>query len=202
MGILQGKVALVTGGRRGIGRGICLALAAEGADVAVNDVEGAEQAEAVAQEVRDSGGCAMVAMADVAEPDQVQAMVDRVVAELGGLDILVNNAGVESIVPFLEITPEEWERVTNINLRGEFLCAQAAVRQMIAGGNGGSIVNIGSVQAGMVLPGRAHYAPSKRGVEALTANLAVELAEHNIRVNCINPGSDRHGHDELGDEGP
>ncbi len=188
MGILQGKVALVTGGRRGIGRGICLALAAEGADVAVNDVEGAEQAEAVAQEVRDSGGRAMVAMADVAEPDQVQAMVDRVVAELGGLDILVNNAGVESIVPFLEITPEEWERVTNINLRGEFLCAQAAVRQMIAGGKGGAIVNIGSVQAGMVLPGRAHYAPSKRGVEALTANLAVELAEHNIRVNCINPG--------------
>ncbi len=188
MGILEGKVALVTGGRRGIGRGICLAMAAEGADVAVNDVEGAEQAEAVAQEVRDSGGRAVVAMADVAQPDQVQAMVDRVVAELGGLDILVNNAGVESIVPFLEITPEEWERVTNINLRGEFLCAQAAVRQMIDSGNGGAIVNIGSVQAGMVLPGRAHYAPSKRAVEALTANLAVELAEHNIRVNCINPG--------------
>lgn len=188
MGILQGKVALVTGGRRGIGRGICLAMAAEGADVAVNDVEGAEQAEAVAQEVRDSGVRAVVAMADVAQPDQVQEMVDRVVAELGGLDILVNNAGVESIVPFLEITPEEWERVTNINLRGEFLCAQAAVRHMINIGNGGAIVNIGSVQAGMVLPGRAHYAPSKRAVEALTANLAVELAEHNIRVNCINPG--------------
>lgn len=188
MGILQGKVALVTGARRGIGRGICLAMAAEGADVAVNDVEGGEQAEAVAQEVRELGGRAMVAMADVAEPEQVQVMVENVAEELGGLDILVNNAGVESIVPFLEITPEEWERVTNINLRGEFLCAQAAVRQMIAGGNGGAIVNIGSVQAGMVLPGRAHYAPSKRGVEALTANLAVELAEHNIRVNCINPG--------------
>ena len=107
---------------------------------------------------------------------------------MGGLDILINNAGVESIVPFLEITLEEWERVTNINLRGEFFCAQAAVRHMIASGKGGAIVNIGSVQAGMVLPGRAHYAPSKRGVEALTANLAVELAEHNIRVNCINPG--------------
>ena len=188
MGILSGKVALVTGGRRGIGRGVCLVLAAEGADVAVNDVEGADQAEAVAQEVRDLGRRAVVVMADVAQPDQVQAMVDRVVSELGGLDILVNNAGVESIVPFLEITPEEWERVTNINLRGEFLCAQAAVRHMIDSGNGGAIVNIGSVQAGMVLPGRAHYAPSKRAVEALTANLAVELAEHNIRVNCINPG--------------
>lgn len=188
MGILSGKVALVTGGRRGIGRGVCLALAAEGADVAVNDVEGAEQAEAVAQEVRELGGRAAVVMADVAQPAQVQTMVDGVVEELGGLDILVNNAGVESIIPFLEITPEEWERVTNINLRGEFLCAQAAVRQMISSGKGGAIVNIGSVQAGMVLPGRAHYAPSKRGVEALTANLAVELAEHNIRVNCINPG--------------
>ena len=188
MGILSGKVALVTGGRRGIGRGVSLALAAEGADVAVNDVEGAEQAEAVAQDVRDLGRRAVVVMADVAQPDQVQGMVDGVVSELGGLDILVNNAGVESIVPFLEITPEEWERVTNINLRGEFLCAQAAVRHMISSGNGGAIVNIGSVQAGMVLPGRAHYAPSKRGVEALTANLAVELAEHNIRVNCINPG--------------
>ena len=188
MGILSGKVALVTGGRRGIGRGVCLALAAEGADVAVNDVEGADQAEAVAQEVRDLGRRAVVVMADVAQPNQVQAMVDSVVSELGGLDILVNNAGVESIVPFLEITPEEWERVTNINLRGEFLCAQAAVRHMIDSGNGGAIVNIGSVQTGMVLPGRAHYAPSKRAVEALTANLAVELAEHNIRVNCINPG--------------
>ncbi|MCY3710272.1 MAG: glucose 1-dehydrogenase [Caldilineaceae bacterium] len=188
MGILNGKAALVTGGRRGIGRGVCLALAAEGADVAVNDVEGAEQAEAVAQEVRELGRRAVVIMADVAQPDQVQAMVNGAVEELSGLDILVNNAGVESIVPFLEITPEEWERVTNINLRGEFLCAQAAVRHMISSGNGGAIVNIGSVQAGMVLPGRAHYAPSKRGVEALTANLAVELAEHNIRVNCINPG--------------
>ncbi len=188
MGILSEKAALVTGGRRGIGRAVCLALAAEGADVAVNDVEGAEQAEAVAREVRELGRRAVVVMADVAQPDQVQAMVDGVVEELGGLDILVNNAGVESIVPFLEITPEEWERVTNINLRGEFLCAQAAVRHMISSGKGGAIVNIGSVQAGMVLPGRAHYAPSKRGVEALTANLAVELAEHNIRVNCINPG--------------
>ena len=188
MGILSGKVALVTGGRRGIGRGVCLALAAEGADVAVNDVEGADQAEAVAQEVRGLGRRAVVVMADVAQPDQVQGMVDGVVSELGGLDILVNNAGVESIVPFLEITPEEWERVTNINLRGEFLCAQAAVRHMVDSGKGGAIVNIGSVQAGMVLPGRAHYAPSKRAVEALTANLAVELAEHNIRVNCINPG--------------
>lgn len=188
MGNLSSKVALVTGARRGIGRGIALELAREGADVAINDVEGQDQAEAVAEEVRALGRRAMVVMADVAQPDQVQAMVEKVVQELGGLDILVNNAGVESIIPLLEITPEEWERVTHINLKGEFLCAQAAARRMIEAGKGGAIVNLGSVQAGLVLPGRTHYAPSKRAVEALTANLAVELAPHNIRVNCINPG--------------
>lgn len=188
MGILSGKVALVTGARRGIGRGISLELAREGADVAINDVEGQAQAEAVAEEIRALGRRATVVMADVAQPDQVQAMIEQVVQALGGLDILVNNAGVESIIPLLEITPEEWERVTHINLKGEFLCAQAAARQMIAAGKGGAMINLGSVQAGLVLPGRTHYAPSKRAVEALTANLAVELAPHNIRVNCINPG--------------
>ncbi|MEZ4726229.1 MAG: 3-oxoacyl-ACP reductase family protein [Caldilineaceae bacterium] len=188
MGILSGKVALVTGARRGIGRGISLELAREGADVAINDVEGQAQAEAVAEEIRALGRRAIVVMADVAQPDQVQAMIEQVVQALGGLDILVNNAGVESIIPLLEITPEEWERVTHINLKGEFLCAQAAARQMIAAGKGGAMINLGSVQAGLVLPGRTHYAPSKRAVEALTANLAVELAPHNIRVNCINPG--------------
>lgn len=188
MGTLSGKIALVTGARRGIGRGISLELAREGADVAINDVTDPAQAESVAEEVRSLGRRALVVMADVSQPDQVTAMVGRVVAELGGLDILVNNAGVESIIPLLEITPEEWERVTHINLKGEFLCAQAAARHMVAAGKGGAIVNIGSVQAGLVLPGRTHYAPSKRGVEALTANLSVELAPYNIRVNCINPG--------------
>jgi glucose 1-dehydrogenase/3-oxoacyl-[acyl-carrier protein] reductase len=188
MGNLDGKVALVTGARRGIGRGISLELAHEGADVAVNDVEDQPQAEDVAAEIRALGRRAIVVMGDVSRPEQVEAMVARVVDELGGLDVLVNNAGVESIIPLLEITPDEWERVTHINLKGEFLCAQAAARQMIAAGKGGAIINIGSVQAGMVLPGRTHYAPSKRAVEALTANLAVELAPHQIRVNCINPG--------------
>ncbi|HMN29998.1 MAG TPA: 3-oxoacyl-ACP reductase family protein [Caldilineaceae bacterium] len=188
MGSLDGKIALVTGARRGIGRGISLELAREGADIAINDVTDEQQAETVAEEVRKLGRRALVVMADVAQPEQVQTMVARVVRELGGLDILVNNAGVESILPLLEITPEEWERVTHITLKGEFLCAQAAARHMVAAGKGGAIVNIGSVQAGLGLPGRTHYAPSKRGVEALTANLAVELAPHHIRVNCLNPG--------------
>ena len=163
-------------------------LARAGADVAINDVVDEAAAEAVAAEIRQLGQRALVVMADVTQPTQVEEMVARVVQEFGGLDILVNNAGVESIIPLLEITPEEWERVTNVNLKGEFLCAQATARQMIDAGKGGAIVNLGSVQAGMVLPGRTHYAPSKRAIEALSANLAAELAPYNIRVNCINPG--------------
>jgi glucose 1-dehydrogenase/3-oxoacyl-[acyl-carrier protein] reductase len=124
----------------------------------------------------------------VSDAAQVEAMIDRVVESLGALDILVNNAGVESIIPLVDITEDEWTRVTNTNLKGEFLCLQAAARAMIRAARGGAIVNIGSVQAGMVLPGRCHYAPSKRAIEALTANAAAELAEHQIRVNCIHPG--------------
>ncbi len=187
-GKLEGKVALVTGARRGIGRGIALEMARAGADVAVNDVAGPEEVEAVVGEIRALGRRAIGILADVRDRAAVEAMVERVVRELGHLDILVNNAGVESIIPLLEISEEEWERVTHTNLKGAVLCLQAAARAMIAAGRGGAIINIGSVQAGMVLPGRCHYAPSKRAIEALTANAAVELAPHNIRVNCINPG--------------
>src|SRR5579875_689781 len=188
-GRLDGKIALVTGARRGIGRGIALELAKEGADVAVNDLVGDDgQLDAVVGEIRALGRRALGVVADVRQAAAVAAMVERVERELGPLDILVNNAGVESIIPFLEISEAEWERVTHTNLKGEWLCAQAVARQMVARGRDGAIINIGSVQAGMVLPGRTHYAPSKRAIEALTANLAVELAPHGIRVNCIHPG--------------
>ncbi len=185
---LDGSVALVTGARRGIGRAIALELARDGADVAINDVEGEEEAERVAAEVRALGRRSIVVLADVSEPAQVEAMIERVVRELGGIHILVNNAGIEPITPFLEISADEWEQVTQTNLKGEFLCAQSAARRMIEAKTGGAILNIGSVQAGMAMPGRSHYAPAKRAVEALTANLALELAPHGIRVNCINPG--------------
>jgi glucose 1-dehydrogenase/3-oxoacyl-[acyl-carrier protein] reductase len=187
-GKLQGKAALVTGSRRGIGRGIALEFAREGANVAINGVGSQDTAEAVAAEARDLGVKAVVAMGDVSKSADVQRIVDTTVEAFGGIDVLVNNAGVESIVPFLELTEDEWERVTSINLKGEWLCAQAAARRMVEGRRGGVIINVGSVQAGMVLPGRTHYAPTKRGLEALTANMAAELAEHRIRVNCIHPG--------------
>jgi glucose 1-dehydrogenase/3-oxoacyl-[acyl-carrier protein] reductase len=115
-------------------------------------------------------------------------MVETAWSDLGPLDILVTNAGIETIVPLVELTDEQWEQVTQTNLKGSWLCAQVFARRLIAARRGGAIVTIGSIQAGLALPGRTHYAPTKRGVEALTRNLAAELAEYGIRVNCIHPG--------------
>lgn len=178
----------MTGAGRGIGRATALELAARGAHVAVNDVANPDSAEEVARLVRERGVQSVVLMGDVSRAADVQRVIDTAVEVFGRLEILVNNAGVESIVPLLELTEAEWERVTRTNLKGEWLCAQATARQMVRQGGGGAIVNIGSVQAGMALPGRTHYAPAKRGIEALTANVALELAPHGIRVNCVHPG--------------
>lgn len=185
---LEGKRALVTGASRGIGRAIALALASEGADVAVNYVSRPEQAGEVSREIQRRGRRTVVIEADVARRADVEAMIERTWSELGPLDILVNNAGIETIVPLSELTDEQWDRVTDVNLRGSWLCAQVFARRLIAEDRPGSIVNIGSIQAGLALPGRTHYAPTKRGVEALTCNLAAELAEHGVRVNCVHPG--------------
>jgi NAD(P)-dependent dehydrogenase (short-subunit alcohol dehydrogenase family) len=187
-GKLQDKVVLVTGASRGIGRAIALACAGAGAHVAVNYATRPQQAEAVADEIRRLDRRALVAEADVASGAQVRSMVERVERELGTIDVLVNNAGIETIVPLLELTEEQWQRVTDVNLKGEWLCAQTVARSLVARGQPGAIVNIGSVQASVALPGRTHYAPTKRGIEALTRNLATELAPHGIRVNCVHPG--------------
>jgi len=156
--------------------------------VAINDVASPESAQQVACQVRERGVQSVVLMGDVSQAGDVRRLIDGAVEAFGRLDVLVNNAGVESIVPLLDLTEAEWERVTRVNLKGEWLCAQAAARQMVAQGHGGAIVNIGSVQAGLALPGRTHYAPTKRGIEALTANLALELAPYKVRVNCVHPG--------------
>lgn len=188
VGKLQDKVVLVTGASRGIGRAIALACAQQGADVAVNYATRPGKAEEVTAEIRQHGVRAVSVGADVASSEQVRAMIAKTENELGPIDVLVNNAGIETIVPLLDLTEEQWQRVTDVNLKGEWLCAQAVARSLIGRGAAGSIVNIGSVQAGVALPGRTHYAPTKRGIEALTRNLAVELAPHRIRVNCVHPG--------------
>ena len=185
---LKGKVALVTGAARGIGRGIAEVFAAEGAHVAVNDVDNMALAEDVAKTLRTNGTKAMVVQADVAKRDAVEPMIDRVWNELGPIDILVNNAGIETIVPFLELTDDQWTRLVDVNLRGAWLCSQIFCRRATAAGRPGSIVNIGSIQAAKVLPGRTHYAPTKLGLEALTRNMSAEMTPQGIRVNCIHPG--------------
>jgi len=185
---LAGKRALVTGAARGIGRGIAEVFAAEGADVAINDVADMPQAEEVARSLRANGVKAIAVQADVAKRTDVEPMIDRVWRELGPIDILVNNAGIETIVPFLELTDEQWTRLVDVNLRGAWLCSQVFCRRALAEARQGAIVNIGSIQAAKVLPGRTHYAPSKLAIEALTRNMSAEMTPQGIRVNCIHPG--------------
>jgi glucose 1-dehydrogenase/3-oxoacyl-[acyl-carrier protein] reductase len=163
-------------------------LAEEGADVAVNYIASQRQAEEVADLVRSKGRRAIVVRGDVASRADVEAMIDKTWAELGKLDLLVNNAGIETIVPFLDLTDEQWTRLTDVNLRGEWLCSQVFCRRLVAKSMPGVIVNIGSVQAGKVLPGRTHYAPTKLGLEALTRNMSAEMTPLGIRVNCVHPG--------------
>jgi glucose 1-dehydrogenase/3-oxoacyl-[acyl-carrier protein] reductase len=185
---LKGKKALVTGASRGIGRGIAEVFADEGADVAVNYISSATQAEDVAKYVKAKGGKAVVVKGDVAKRADAEAMIEKAWKELGGLDILVNNAGIETIVPFLELTDDQWTRLVDVNLRGAWMCSQIFCRKALAEKRKGSIVNIGSIQAAKVLPGRTHYAPTKLGLEALTRNMSAEMTPQGIRVNCVHPG--------------
>ena len=184
---LRGRIALVTGAQQGIGRGIALAFAREGADVAVNYLDDRAAAEKVMQEVRAAGGRAVLVQADVARPADAQRMVAQVQSELGGLDVLVNNAGVYPRVPFLEMRETDWDHVVDVNLKGGFFCAQAAARAMVAAGRRGSIINMASQAVRGAVRG-VHYSASKGGVVAMTRATALELAPHGIRVNAIAPG--------------
>ncbi|MFL6414145.1 MAG: SDR family NAD(P)-dependent oxidoreductase [Bryobacteraceae bacterium] len=185
---LQGMAALVTGAARGIGRGICEVFAMEGADVVINDIQIDKDAEDVAAWVRSQGCRSMTAEADVSNRQQVEHIFEKVWKEFGPIDILVNNAGIETIVPFLEMTDEQWTRVMEVDARGPWLCSQVFCRRAIAEKRKGSIINLGSIQVSRVLPGRTHYVIAKAGIEALTRNMSAEVSPSGIRVNCIHPG--------------
>jgi 3-oxoacyl-[acyl-carrier protein] reductase len=182
---LRERVAAITGGALGIGRATARLFAEEGAAVAIGDIE-VEGAEEVAREIAKSGGRAIALAVDVGEPAQVQAFVDRVVAEFGRLDVMFANAGIAHSAPFLEHPETQWHRVLRVNLTGVFLCGQAAARQMVKQG-GGRIIATASINGFRGVENLVGYNVAKAGVIELTRTMAVELAHHGIAVNAIAP---------------
>jgi NAD(P)-dependent dehydrogenase (short-subunit alcohol dehydrogenase family) len=195
MGLLNGKVAAITGAGGGIGRAHALLFAAEGAHVVVNDLGGTRDGEGggpamadrVVDEIRAAGGHAVADHGDVSEPDGAAALVRRAVDSFGKLDILVNNAGILRDKTLRKMTVEQWDAVIKVHLRGSFLCTSAAVEHMAERGQGGRIVNTTSVSGLMGNFGQANYAAAKAGIYGLTMTAAIELKKHRITVNALAP---------------
>ena len=177
------SAAVVTGAGRGIGRGIALRLARDGHAVAVNDVNKAG-AESVAEEITAAGGRAVAVPADVTDRDAVFALVDRVATELGSVDVMVANAGIAQVKTLLEVTPEDLQKIFEVNVFGVVYCMQAAAEKMIAQGTGGKIINAASIAAHSGFSHLAHYSATKFAVRAFTQAAAKELAPHKITVNA------------------
>jgi NAD(P)-dependent dehydrogenase (short-subunit alcohol dehydrogenase family) len=182
---LEGRIVAITGGAMGIGRATALLFAEEGATVALADVE-IDSADAVVKEIVGRGGRAMAAGVDVGDAGQVQAFVDRVVAEYGRLDVMFANAGIAHSARFLEHPEAQWHRVLRVNLTGVFLCCQAAARQMVRQG-GGRIITTASINGFRGVENLVGYNVAKAGVIELTKTMAVELAQHGVAVNAIAP---------------
>ncbi len=188
MNRLEGKVALVTGSGRNIGRATALKLAAEGADVVVNARSNREEVESVAEEARALGVRALPVLADVGNKEQVDSMVSMAMSEFGKVDILINNAAIRPHKPFLEVTLEDWEMVRGVVLDGAFYCTSAVLPSMVENQYGRILFFTGD-GAFQGTPQRAHVSAAKMGLIGLARSLASEFAPHNIRVNVVSPGS-------------
>jgi len=181
---LSGQVAIVTGAARGLGRALAVGLAAAGAKVALADVLDLSH---ILAQIEDAGGEAIAVPTDVRDRAQVTRLVAETMERFGTVDILVNNAGINLIRPTLETSEEDWDLVLDVNLKGVFLCCQAAGRVMLEKG-AGAIVNVGSINSEFVFPNSAAYNVSKAGVLLLTKTLAYEWGPHGVRVNAVCPG--------------
>ena len=186
MKVLKGKKAIVTGGGRGIGRAIALAMAEEGCDVAIAS-RTREELERVVSEIGMFGSHGLAILADISDPLDVEYIVDKTIENFGQIDILVNNAGIAIFKPLLELTLDDWDRTMAINLRGTFLCAQKAAKTMIEQGSG-TIVNICSSASKKAYVDQMAYVASKHGMLGLSRALSLELKPYGIRVHAICPG--------------
>jgi glucose 1-dehydrogenase len=194
--LLKGQKALVTGANSGIGKATAVALGRAGADVVVNYVAGRDEAEKVVEEIKSFGVRAAAYEADVSNEDQVVAMTNRMVEEFGTIDILVANAGLQRDAPFTEMTLAQWQKVIDVNLTGQFLCAREATKEFLRRGvvpevsrAAGKIICMSSVHQVIPWAGHVNYASSKGGVQMMMETLAQELAPKKIRVNAIAPGA-------------
>jgi len=186
---LEGKAAIVTGAGGGIGRTIAERLAGDGAKVAVNYPPGFEGAEDVVAAIESAGGTAIALEADVADAAQREALFERTLAAFGRLDVLVNNAALDpGPTELFEVDEALYDRVLDVNLKGAFFCSQLAARILIRQGQGGRIINISSLHARLNFPNYAPYSLSKGGIDAMTRQLAMDLARHHITVNAVAPG--------------
>lgn len=185
---LEGKVALVTGGSRGIGRAVALELAKEGADIGVNYVRNKDAADEIVSKIESVGRKAIPVQADVSIITEIERMVEQIWDEFGKIDVLVNNAGIAYIEPFSNVSEETWDRTLNVNLKGTFFSSQIVANKMIKEQIKGSIINMSATNGQVAEADTVHYNASKGGVDMVTRSLAIELAPFKIRVNGIAPG--------------
>jgi glucose 1-dehydrogenase len=185
---IESKVTIITGAAQGIGLACGQRFSQEGARVVLADIN-TEKGEAAAESIRSSGGDAIFVGCDVGDKTQVVSLIEKTVERHGRLDVMISNAAILHIAGILDLEEEDYDRVVRVNLKGFFLTGQAAARQMVAQGGGGSIINMSSIQAVITLPNILTYSICKGGVKSLTVSMALALADKGIRVNAIGPGS-------------